>query len=103
MRKEDPANYNPAFRAPDRYFQIDGRWYFAAREGDIGPFRTRAQAEREAAFYTQARQAKREEGGRRARQKDEQRAPGFAYRCILGAVPPARRPADLVLDPDAPK
>ena len=29
-------------------FRLGGEWYFSTREGDIGPFRTREQAKREA-------------------------------------------------------
>ena len=31
-----------------RVFRLGGQWYFSTREGDIGPFRTREQAKREA-------------------------------------------------------
>jgi ATP-dependent RNA circularization protein (DNA/RNA ligase family) len=31
-----------------RVFRLGGEWYFATRDGDIGPFRTREQAKREA-------------------------------------------------------
>ena len=31
-----------------RVFRLGGQWYFATREGDIGPFHTRDQATREA-------------------------------------------------------
>jgi len=29
-------------------FRLGGEWYFSTRDGDIGPFRTREQAKREA-------------------------------------------------------
>jgi len=31
-----------------RVFRLGGQWYFSTRDGDIGPFRTREQAKREA-------------------------------------------------------
>lgn len=31
-----------------RVFRLGGEWYFSTRDGDIGPFRTREQARREA-------------------------------------------------------
>jgi hypothetical protein len=31
-----------------RVFRLGGEWYFSTRDGDIGPFRTREQAKREA-------------------------------------------------------
>jgi hypothetical protein len=55
MRKDDPRLYSRSFR-PERYFQANRQWYFVVREGEIGPFRTRAQAEREAEAYARARQ-----------------------------------------------
>jgi len=32
----------------ERVFRLGGQWYFSTRDGDIGPFRTREQAKREA-------------------------------------------------------
>ena len=40
--------------APDadaRIFRLAGQWYFSTRDGDIGPFRTREQARREAGAH----------------------------------------------------
>jgi hypothetical protein len=40
--------------APDadaRIFRLGGQWYFSTRDGDIGPFRTREQARREAGAH----------------------------------------------------
>ena len=34
-----------------RVFRLGGQWYFSTREGDIGPFRTREQAKREASAH----------------------------------------------------
>jgi hypothetical protein len=35
---------------------MNGQWYFTAREGDIGPFRTRDVADSEAARYVRERE-----------------------------------------------
>jgi hypothetical protein len=55
MRKGDTSEQNDAFRAIDRFFEDNGQWYFSAREGDIGPFRTREQAQREAVAHIRAK------------------------------------------------
>jgi hypothetical protein len=34
-----------------RVFRLGGQWYFSTRDGDIGPFRTREQAKREAVAH----------------------------------------------------
>ena len=43
-RKNDKAD-QPYFRS-DRLFFMNGKWYFASREGDMGPYVTREYAER---------------------------------------------------------
>ncbi len=43
-RTGDPASVS-VFRAKDRFFQSDGDWYYATRDGDRGPFATRVLAE----------------------------------------------------------
>jgi hypothetical protein len=45
MRKTDPESSARPFRAGDRFFRIDGQWYYTLREGDEGPFGSRAEAE----------------------------------------------------------
>ncbi len=35
------------FRSSGRIFKMNGEWYFAAREGDRGPFLTEAEAQAE--------------------------------------------------------
>lgn len=39
------------FRSEERLFQVNGKWFFAAREGDMGPFVTRTEAEEELRRY----------------------------------------------------
>jgi hypothetical protein len=41
------------FRAADRIFRMNGNWFFASREGDLGPFPSREKAEIEAQTYVQ--------------------------------------------------
>jgi Domain of unknown function (DUF6316) len=40
--RKDPTD------SASRIFRLGGEWYFSTRDGDIGPFRTREQAKREA-------------------------------------------------------
>jgi len=48
MRRSDPTDAKKRyFRSLDRVLNLNGAWYFAAREGELGPFPTRAAAERE--------------------------------------------------------
>ncbi len=51
--KETKKRY---FRAGDRIVNQNGAWYFAAREGDVGPFPSRAVAEREVQRFLLERQ-----------------------------------------------
>ena len=56
MRRTDPESSNRSyFRTQDRVFAQNGQWYFASREGEIGPFVTREAAIREVARYAQER------------------------------------------------
>jgi len=49
MRKKDDVKSKLRyFRAGDRIFKQNEAWYFAAREGDQGPYSSRGQAELEA-------------------------------------------------------
>ncbi len=102
-RKND-ANHSRKkfFRTNERFFQINGQWYFSAREGDIGPFRSRGQAVREAEAYIAARRA-----GEQARQQrrpgarevtDPTVIPGYIYRSILSMEQRVDGERDLVLD-----
>jgi hypothetical protein len=98
MRKGDTSEQNNVFRAIDRFFQANGQWYFSAREGDIGPFRTREQAQREAVAYIRARQLT-DASGRSVRGRGGERGiPGYVYRCILSMEEPVNRARELVID-----
>ena len=56
MRKEDPKNGKKSFfRSRDRIFKLSEAWYFGAREGDQGPFRTRDRAILEVSRYVAER------------------------------------------------
>lgn len=85
-RKNDPSSAKKRFfRAGDRFFQVNGQWFFAAREGDIGPFRSREQAKREAEAYIKARNMN---GGAGPRAVPDRRTnptviPGYVYRSVL--------------------
>ena len=50
MRKDD-AKQKTYFRTKDRIFQVNGQWWFAAREGDRGPYPSRQAAADELAAY----------------------------------------------------
>lgn len=57
MRRTDPEDTGKRyFRTQERLFAMNGQWYFSAREGDIGPFRTREGALREVARYVRERE-----------------------------------------------
>ena len=57
MRRTDPENTSKRyFRTAERVFSMNGQWYFTAREGDIGPFRTRETALSEVARYGRERE-----------------------------------------------
>lgn len=89
MRKNDPNDPKKSFfRTMDRFFQVNGQWYFSAREGDIGPFRSRQQALREAEAYITARNANRESAteprlGRHDHWAETTVVPGYVYRSVL--------------------
>ncbi len=105
MRKSDPSDLTRSyFRTNDRFFQVNGRWYFAAREGDIGPFRTRDQARREAEAYIAARNATGGPRPPRATGPKERAAPtvipGYVYRSVLSMEEQVPSERDLVLDID---
>lgn len=44
MRKTD-TDKKFRFRSADRVFQANNNWWFAARQGDQGPFRSRREAQ----------------------------------------------------------
>lgn len=103
MRKSDPSDVTRSFfRTNDRFFQVNGRWYFAAREGDIGPFRTRDQAHREAAAYIAARNANGRARPPRPTGPKERAEPtvipGYIYRSVLSMEEQVSCDGNLVLD-----
>ncbi|MBK79759.1 MAG: hypothetical protein CMQ43_02410 [Gammaproteobacteria bacterium] len=102
MRKGDPNDLTKSFfRTNDRFFQVNGQWYFSAREGEIGPFRTRDQARREAMAYINARQASAAAPPSRAaaHQRSEPTViPGYVYRSVLSMEQQVSTDRDLVLD-----
>jgi hypothetical protein len=56
MRRTDSEDTNKRyFRTQERVFSMNGQWYFTAREGDIGPFRTREATLKEIVRYVRER------------------------------------------------
>lgn len=101
MRKNDTNDQVKRFRAKDRFFQINGQWYFSAREGEIGPFRTRDQARREAEAFISARgaiEAARPKRPGSMYQSDTTVIPGYVYRSVLSMQQRVSGDRDLVLD-----
>jgi len=92
MRRTDPENSNKRyFRTQERVFAMNGQWYFAAREGEVGPFSTRKRALEEVARYAQERQDL--ESFQRARQGETEIGSGPAL-----SIVPKEEEADLTLD-----
>lgn len=101
MRKSDPSDLTKSFfRTNDRFFQVNGQWFFSAREGDIGPFRTRDQARREAEAYVQARNADHPRDPRRVGASEPTVIPGYVYRSVLSMEQQVSPDRDMVLDLD---
>lgn len=104
MRKNDPDDLKKQFfRTMDRFFQANGQWYFSAREGDIGPFRSRQQALREAQAYIAARRANRSPAadarlGRRDHWGETTVVPGYVYRSVLSMEQRVSSEYPLVLE-----
>lgn len=98
MRKDDPNDLTRSFfRTNDRFFQVNGKWFFSAREGEIGPFRTRDQARREAMAYINARLASAAPEERR-KLIEPTVIPGYVYRSVLSMEEQVSTERDLVLD-----
>ena len=58
MRKtDDPNETKRYFRASGRTLQMNGGWFFATREGDVGPFPTQAAADAELKRFVDERVA----------------------------------------------
>jgi hypothetical protein len=96
MRKDDTTE-KKVFRTVDRFFQANGHWYFSAREGDIGPFRSRERAREEAQAYIRARTEAPAAEPARGR-TDGRGIPTYVYRCILSMEEPVNQPRELVID-----
>ncbi|MFU8816297.1 MAG: DUF6316 family protein [Pseudomonadales bacterium] len=103
MRKSDPNQQKSFFRSVDRFFQANGQWYFSAREGDIGPFRSREQALREAKAYIEARMSSPRSDKSRGffPTGDDRQIPAFLARSILSMEQPVERDLHLVLELEA--
>ena len=92
MRRTDSEAANKRyFRTQERVFSMNGQWYFTAREGDIGPFRTRESALVEVARYARERQ------DLDSFQKARQQRPGQSGDLALEILPKENEP-DLTLD-----
>ena len=50
MRHDDTTEKS-YFRSSERLFRVNSDWYFAAREGDQGPFESQQRAEKELDRY----------------------------------------------------
>ena len=97
IRYDDPVTARRYFRSDDRVFQMNSQWYFAAREGDQGPFRSHDAANREVVTYAAAmrdlRDFQQSRTSRRMRQDAVRKATAG------GAMAPARSVlADAALD-----
>ncbi len=56
MRRTDPKDTRRSFfRTGNRIFSLNGQWFFATREGEVGPWRSREVATREATRYVRER------------------------------------------------
>lgn len=56
MRRTDPKDTSRSFfRTGNRIISLNGQWFFATREGEVGPFRSREVAMREATRYVRER------------------------------------------------
>ena len=56
MRRTDPDSTSRSFfRTRNRIFSMNGQWFFATREGEVGPFRSREVAAKEATRYVRER------------------------------------------------
>lgn len=52
MRRTDPPDRTRSyFRSAERVFALNGQWFFGTREGEVGPFATRAEALAEVARF----------------------------------------------------
>jgi hypothetical protein len=57
MRQTDSKDHARSyFRSPQRLFVLNGQWFYSTREGDVGPFSSRAAAERDIVRYAKEHQ-----------------------------------------------
>lgn len=92
MRRTDPQHTSRRFfRTQERVFAMNGQWYFTAREGDVGPFRTRERALEEVTRYARERQDLEQFQNSRQRLTGLSDGPGLA-------ILPKEEEADLTLD-----
>jgi len=68
MRREDTTS-KTYFRSSERVFRMNELWYFAAREGDQGPFLSERKARREVArFVLEQTELAKFQSGRKVKQ-----------------------------------
>lgn len=91
MRRSDPKSTTKSFfRTGDRVFVLNGQWFFATREGEVGPFRSREAALKEVRRFVQERHALE----RFQRARDE----GVLRRADSLAIVPKDEEPNLTLD-----
>lgn len=97
MRRTDPENTNKRyFRTQERVFSMNGQWYFTAREGDIGPFRTREGALSEVARYVREREDL--DSFQKARQNRPVLTEGLALEILPKEEPPELTLEELIVE-----
>ena len=97
MRRTDPTDTNKwYFRTQERVFSMNGQWYFTAREGDIGPFRTREVALAEVARYVREREDL--DSFQKARQSHASQTFDLALEIVPKDVEPDLTLDDLILE-----
>lgn len=56
MRRTDPKDTTRSyFRSTERVLSLNGQWFYATREGETGPFSTRAEAQSEVDRFVRER------------------------------------------------
>ncbi len=79
MRQDDrDQDKKTFFRAGERFFQAGGKWYFAAREGDQGPYPNREAAVVAAHRYMLASSASADTGRKSPAKSNTARKSGAA-------------------------
>lgn len=54
MRREDTDPTRVQFRSVSRLFRMNGKWFFASREGDKGPYHSETDAQIELNYHVDA-------------------------------------------------